>query len=82
MFTLFTLLVPTIHTNLLYSVYYSCTRFYSCALPRATEVLGYSSYLYRYNRLWPLRDAARCTHERGGTGHRIMVETRAVHEYQ
>ena len=33
-------------------------------------------------RFWPLRAAARSTHERGGTGHRTMVETRVVHEYQ
>ena len=41
-----------------------------------------SNRVYMYTRFWPLRAAARSTHERGGTGHRTMVETRVVHEYQ
>ena len=30
----------------------SCTRFYSCALPRATEVLATAGINCRYNRLY------------------------------
>ena len=40
------------------------------------------NFNYTGTRFWPLRAAARSTHERGGTGHRTMVETRVVHEYQ
>ena len=37
---------------------------------------------YRYKvlaRFWPLRAAARSTHERGGAGQMTVAETRAVH---
>ena len=44
------------------------------------KIMQYIYYIY--TRFWPLRAAARSTHERGGTGHRTMVETRVVHEYQ
>eukprot|EP01048_Picozoa_sp_COSAG05_P012417 COSAG05_NODE_1239_length_5425_cov_3.841532_6_plen_41_part_00 len=39
-------------------------------------------HVYRLYKVLPLRAAARFTPERGGAGHRTVVETRAVHGYQ
>ena len=58
----------------------SFLKMYSFAMLRSAGQKLYQ--IYHCTRFWPLRAAARSTHERGGTGHRTMVETRVVHEYQ